>query len=59
MIHYPVPIHRTPAYQAQSTDETVLAETVRAADEIVSLPLYPELTDAEVDDVIAAARASL
>ena len=59
MIHYPVPIHRTPAYQALSIDERLLPETVRAAGEIVSLPLYPELTDAEVDHVIAAARASL
>jgi dTDP-4-amino-4,6-dideoxygalactose transaminase len=31
----------------------------KAADEIVSLPVYPELTDAQVDAVIRAVRESV
>ena len=59
MVHYAVPIHRTPAYRERLADEASLPLTARIVDEIVSLPLYPELSDAEVEQVIAAARASV
>ena len=59
MVHYPVPIHRTPAYRERASDEVHLPVTARIVDEIVSLPLHPELTEPEVDAVIAAARAAV
>ena len=59
LVHYPVPVHRTPAYRERAADETYLPVTSRIAGEIVSLPLHPELNDAEVDAVIDGARASV
>jgi dTDP-4-amino-4,6-dideoxygalactose transaminase len=49
LIHYPVPIHLQPAYRG-SIDivSTGLANTEKACREILSLPIYPELTDEEV-----------
>lgn len=53
-IHYPLPIHKHPAY-AGLADSLPVCE--RAATEVLSLPLYPELTDAEVEKVADAAVA--
>lgn len=52
-IHYPVPVHLQPAYRGRLAARD-LANTERAAREILSLPIYPELTDAEVEKVAAA-----
>lgn len=58
LVHYPEPIHGHPPYRALGTDGPVpLRNAERLAGEIVSLPLYPELTDAEVDRVADAVRA--
>ena len=56
-IHYPVPIHLQPAYRGRLTaGEGSLPETERAAREIVSLPMYPELSEADVSRVAQAIR---
>ena len=47
-VYYPTPTHRLPAYG--TADE--LPETERAAREVMSLPVHPRLTDADVDRVI-------
>jgi dTDP-4-amino-4,6-dideoxygalactose transaminase len=48
-IHYPVPVHRQPAYEGRvALGPSRCAETERASGEILSLPLYPELTDEQV-----------
>jgi dTDP-4-amino-4,6-dideoxygalactose transaminase len=45
-IHYPVPVHMQPAYQGRvALGVGGLAETERAAREVLSLPMYPQLTD--------------
>jgi dTDP-4-amino-4,6-dideoxygalactose transaminase len=52
-VHYPQPVHQQPAYRR--VDGLVpLAVTEAIAREIVSLPMGPELTDAQVDRVSAA-----
>jgi dTDP-4-amino-4,6-dideoxygalactose transaminase len=56
LIHYPVPVHLQPAYRCRLRGADQLPETERAAREVLSLPMYPELKRAEVDQVIAAAR---
>jgi dTDP-4-amino-4,6-dideoxygalactose transaminase len=43
LIHYPVPVHRQPAYRRRLPGEDSLPETERAAREVLSLPIYPEL----------------
>jgi dTDP-4-amino-4,6-dideoxygalactose transaminase len=49
-IHYP-PVHLQPAYQGRVRGAGKLTNTERAAKEILSLPIYPELTDAEIEKV--------
>jgi dTDP-3-amino-3,4,6-trideoxy-alpha-D-glucose transaminase len=56
MVHYPVPIHRQEAYAACRDQARFLPVTDAQASRIVSLPIYPELTDAQVAHVIAAVR---
>ena len=57
-IHYPVPVHRQPAYAGRiAIGPGGLPVTERLAGEILSLPIHPELSDAAVDAVIAAVRA--
>ncbi len=55
-IHYPLPAHRHPAYAGRLGGDP-LPVTEAACDQILSLPMYPELTDAEVERVIAAVRS--
>ncbi len=55
-IHYPVPVHLQPAYRGRLGDADSLPETERAAHEIVSLPIYPELSEADVSAVVQAIR---
>jgi len=54
-IHYPVPVHLHPPYQRDQ--QPSLPVTERAAQRILSLPMYPALTDADVTHVIAALLA--
>lgn len=56
-IHYPVPIHRQPAYVDLSYGEGAFPVAERLADEIVSLPMFAELADEAVDRVVAAVRS--
>jgi dTDP-4-amino-4,6-dideoxygalactose transaminase len=54
-IHYPVPVHLQPAYQGRvAMGSGGCPETEVASKEILSLPLYPELTDKQVSDVCTA-----
>jgi dTDP-4-amino-4,6-dideoxygalactose transaminase len=50
-IHYPVPVHRQPAYAGRVTIAGELRHSDAAAGEILSLPMYPELTLTSVDTV--------
>ncbi len=58
-IHYPVPLHLQPAYAhlGYSAGEFPVAEELSSS--CLSLPLYPELTEGDVDRVVAAVRAAL
>jgi dTDP-4-amino-4,6-dideoxygalactose transaminase len=54
-IHYPVPVHLQPAYAGRVAISGLgCQETEIAAREILSLPIYPELTDADVTAVVTA-----
>ena len=59
LIHYPVALHLQRAYASLGGKRGDRPEVERAADEIVSLPVYPELTDAQVGIVIAVVKESL
>jgi dTDP-4-amino-4,6-dideoxygalactose transaminase len=56
-IHYPVPVHQQPAYGGRvACGPLGLGVTERAASQILSLPIYPQISDAAVDRVIAEIR---
>ena len=57
-VHYPVPVHVQPAYRGRvALGPAGCRETERAAAEVLSLPMYPELTDVQVAQVAEAIRS--
>jgi len=56
-IHYPVPLHRQPAWLRAYGEAPPLPHAEKLAREILSLPVFPELSDAEVERVAAAVRS--
>jgi dTDP-4-amino-4,6-dideoxygalactose transaminase len=58
-IHYPVPIHLQEACASLGYRAGDFPATEAAADRILSLPMYPELTDAQIDYVSDAVMSAL
>ena len=56
-VHYPLPIHAQPAFAAYGRPS--LPETERAAAEVLSLPLYAEITEAQVARVAEGLREAV
>ena len=56
-VHYPMPVHLQPAYRGRLSGRDALPQTEQAAREVLSLPIYPELTNAQLDEVIHNVRA--
>jgi dTDP-4-amino-4,6-dideoxygalactose transaminase len=57
-IHYPVPLHRQPAYREFVDPDLSLPETEQAAAEILSLPMYPELGREQIVYIVERIRES-
>jgi len=55
-IHYPIPVHLQPAYSDLGYTAGAFPESERAADEVLSLPMYPELSHTKLEMVAAAIR---
>jgi dTDP-4-amino-4,6-dideoxygalactose transaminase len=62
-VHYPVPCHRQGPYARFAPAPLEHAE--RAADEILSLPLFPHISDAQIErvaeslnEIVASGRAA-
>jgi dTDP-4-amino-4,6-dideoxygalactose transaminase len=53
-IHYPVPLHLQPAYADLRLGRGAFPRTERAAERILSLPMFPELTLEQIDLVVGA-----
>ena len=58
LIHYPIPLHLQPAFAFLGGKRGDLPVVERASDEILSLPLYPELEDEAAARVVEAVRAA-
>jgi dTDP-4-amino-4,6-dideoxygalactose transaminase len=58
-IHYPIPVHRQPAYAKTPSAAAELPVTDLVAAEILSLPLYPELEENSLDRVADSLERAL
>jgi dTDP-4-amino-4,6-dideoxygalactose transaminase len=58
-IHYPIPLHLQPAFAPYGQGRGSLPVAEEAAKRVLSLPVYQELTDAQVQSVVHALRRSL
>jgi len=54
--HYPLPLHLQPAYSFLGYGKGDFPATEKAADEILSLPMYPELAEEQIGVVAQAVR---
>lgn len=55
-IHYPIPIHLQGAYRWLNLGRGSFPIAERCAEQVLSLPIYPELTDAKVRQIAAHIR---
>lgn len=58
-VHYPIPLHLQPAYRHLGYKPGDFPVAERLAETSLSLPLYPELTTAQIERVAATLRAAL
>ena len=57
-VHYPKPLHRQPAY-VKFGDPASCPNAIAAADEVMSLPMSADLSDVDLDRVVAALTAAV
>jgi dTDP-4-amino-4,6-dideoxygalactose transaminase len=55
-IHYPIPVHLLPAYEDLGYKAGQFPHSEKAANEVLSLPMFPELTPAQSETVATAIR---
>jgi dTDP-3-amino-3,4,6-trideoxy-alpha-D-glucose transaminase len=55
-IHYPIPIHRTPAYASAGVAPGSLPVAENLAERICSLPMHPSMSEEEVSRVVKSVR---
>jgi dTDP-4-amino-4,6-dideoxygalactose transaminase len=53
-VYYPVPLHLQPIYTKLGLGRGAFVEAERAADEVLSLPMFPELSEEQVQRVVQA-----
>ena len=55
-IHYPIPVHLQPCWAELGHKPGDFPESEKAAKEVLSLPMFPELSDTEIEMVAAAIK---
>jgi len=58
-VYYPVPLHLQPMYALMHIEPGSMPQAERAALEVLSLPIYPELRPGQIDRVAAGVAAAL
>lgn len=58
-IHYPLPIHRTPAFAGLGYGDGAFPVAEKAAAELLTLPLFPEITEEQQERVVSVLAAAL
>ncbi|MGH8100147.1 MAG: DegT/DnrJ/EryC1/StrS family aminotransferase, partial [Chthoniobacterales bacterium] len=58
-IHYPVPIHLQPAYEMLGHGKGDFPVSEKITREFISLPMFPELTNSQIDIVVNAVKEAL
>lgn len=56
-VYYPLPLHLQPCFAYLGYQAGQFPESEKASGEVISLPIYPELTSAQLDEVIGTVRA--
>jgi dTDP-4-amino-4,6-dideoxygalactose transaminase len=59
MVYYPVPLHLQPLYASLGGKPGELRVSERSAREVLSIPLYPELTRAQIERVAQEVRKAV
>jgi dTDP-4-amino-4,6-dideoxygalactose transaminase len=55
-VHYPVPLHRQPAFRYLECLDSQVPVATRLSERILSLPMYPELTRQQIEYVVDAVK---
>jgi dTDP-4-amino-4,6-dideoxygalactose transaminase len=58
-IHYPVPVHRQPAYRFLKLPQGSFPVAEALSKQQLSLPMFPELTEKQLDHVVTSLEAAL
>jgi dTDP-4-amino-4,6-dideoxygalactose transaminase len=54
--HYPIPVHLQPCFESLGYKKGSLPHTEKAAAEQISLPMFAELTDDQIREIVAATK---
>jgi perosamine synthetase len=55
-VHYAVPVHRQPLYQSLGYGNVSMPVAERVADQVLSLPVHPALSESDLERVVDAVR---
>ena len=58
-IHYPAPVHRTPAFQHLGYPQGAFPNAEAASARMLSLPLHPHLTEGDQERIVNALAAAI
>ncbi len=57
MVYYPIPVHQQTFYRKLGYGDVHLPETERASREVLSLPVHPALSEADLETIVREVNA--